>query len=265
MRRAVFRLDRHSILGLVGRDLAVVIAVFAEINGSGIGNGDHFTICHGREGVVEAISSPVIRVFADADLHIIIEGDGVTRNNVLDVYIGHVSVSRNRDRISESSGGLIIGGCLGGESLARLLFLKDYISFYFVRELDLFLGSVKICLIIKAEADIGRRYQLGVIGIILIKLDREIPISVQVIGGIDLIRLPRVHNVDLQFSALFFRNRDAGGHCVSQYRVIIKLICGPFRKGKGNGVLLICLNRICTVRILGRTGNNSILQEVGQI
>ena len=199
MRIPSFRLCRHCVLRLVDSQLSVIIHVFRKIRYAGIRDRDLLAIRHGCECIIKTVWRPIVRIRAavPADLHIVIENDRISGDDVSHIYIRTTPICSNRYRVVENPGMLVIFSRLCRVCLTALRFFKYNMPYNIFAELDS--GRIVIEYSIKYES---KTYICGccksvVITVALIELYFQKAVCSQMVAGSDLIRLSFIHDIDI--------------------------------------------------------------------
>ena len=221
------RVDRKTVLGLIGRDYSVIILVCRKVYTGVICKGDDFIFCHGGDSVGKAgiADAAVVTRRITADLQSVrLDDKGVADNPILDDYILNIPGCGHGDGVMECSRRLIIRRVFLRVCLSRLRFIEYDFTLNFVREMDRLITVGKLRIICVSEADIRSSYQSGVVRIVLVEHYGQHPVCRKITSGIYLIGPAFIYDIDRQRIALFGSDLDALRHLIGKSCIIVKLI-----------------------------------------
>ena len=110
MRITGVRINRYTVLGLIGSDFAISVSILGKINLCGVSDGDLFAFLHRSKRIVKAIRCTVIGIAAAVTAYndIIVEYQGIARDDVLHINIVNVPICCNCNCIVKLTSSLII-------------------------------------------------------------------------------------------------------------------------------------------------------------
>ena len=266
MRVARIGIDRYSVLGLIGRDLAVTI-VLLKIHPGVIFDRYFFTLSHGWEGIFKpgAGRSPRGRRGIASDHDARVNDESIAEDGVFDIHIGNVPGRSYGNGVMECTGFLVVSSGLLHVGLSRFRFIENDVTFNIVRELDSFLTVIKLGTIGESEADIGGLFQSRIVWIVLVERDAQPTICGKDKIGIHLVSFALIYDIDLQWAGLLMNDLDAVRHLIGQGPIVVKLITRTLCKRKNDRIVFALFYYILPVFILSRADNYGICQEIGKI
>ena len=193
----------------LGDDLAIDHRELARVDDGGIGDRDDLLVCHGRNGVGEAVAGHTARrAHGLAGSGCELDAAGIQRKSRAGDGVGHDDVPVCSERFDSRSVVHSVGvndyGCIFGRSNRAIPFDHDVLVDV-IGELDPRRLFIEHSAESELEAEIGNGAHLGIIGIILIPRKRENIILDPVLvagdgilltamrdGDIDRVVLPRI-------------------------------------------------------------------------
>ena len=112
-----------------------------------------------------------VRTGIAADLHVVIEYQGIAGNDVPDIDVCHIACGSYCDCIKNLTCCLVENTLLFYVCLSRLRLIKGDVSLDNIIKYNLGFRSIKLPGVGKAEAHIGRFFQSGEVGIGCIKIN----------------------------------------------------------------------------------------------